>query len=86
MVLMATRLASTFCSPLQHRPIARTILLTSTSSKAPLRFFTCIWVNASAGTLAAGRPDSVFASSLGPYSALAPPTDVGRGALTPFEV
>src|ERR1700694_1951276 len=42
MVLVATRSASTSASPTQQRSTARTILLTSTGSLEPLRFFTRI--------------------------------------------
>src|SRR5215469_9256500 len=41
-VLLATRMASTDCSPLQQRSTARTILLTSAGSRFPFRFRTCI--------------------------------------------
>src|SRR5260221_454233 len=42
MVLVATFMGSTLAKPVQQRVTARTILLTSTLSKAPLRFLTRI--------------------------------------------
>src|SRR5262245_48167373 len=42
MVLLATRIALTESSPAQQRSTARTILLTSAGSSAPLRLRTCI--------------------------------------------
>src|SRR5215472_6356938 len=41
-VLLATRMASTDCSPAQQRLTARTILFTSAGSRFPFRFRTCI--------------------------------------------
>ncbi len=75
MVFVATRIESTSVSPTQQRPTARTILLTSTGSEEPLRFFTrmVVWVypsspasNAAAGmrAAAAGR-DGTRMDSLG---------------------
>src|SRR5580704_5674379 len=55
MVLVATRSESTSGSPTQQRPTARTILLTSTGSKAPLRLRTRMLVCGADSSSGSGR-------------------------------